>query len=52
MSNKNPNYQEKVKLSKFISIKMRKWGKSRYVNDDGTLTEQGKKRYFEKRLSK
>ena len=28
-------------------INMPKWGKSKYVTEDGKLTEEGKKRYFE-----
>lgn len=37
---------EKIRLSNQIKLKRQKWGVRRFQNDDGTLTDEGKARYF------
>lgn len=39
---------EKIRLSNQIKLKRQKWGVRRLQNEDGTLTKEGKARYFRK----
>ena len=41
-------YLEKVKFSNDVRNHRMKWGVRRFQNDDGTLTEEAKKRYMKK----
>lgn len=42
---KELTYLEKVRLCRDIRLHHMKWGNKRFVNDDGSLTAEGRKRY-------
>lgn len=42
---KELTYLEKVRLCRDIRLHRMKWGIRRFVNDDGSLTAEGQKRY-------
>ena len=40
---------EKIRLWNEIRLKSMKWGIRRCLNHDGTLNEEGKKKYFDRK---